>query len=204
MYTWVVTITIVAAYLGWVAVERYRASQPAIPPKPAPVPDYGSSLKILQFYPNTFEIAEGERAILCYGVANARSVRLEPPVEKIQPRLNRCFWVEPRRTTTYKLVAEGQQGETASETFTIRVKPAPASIVFVDLSSLEVRRGEPLVMCYGTKRATTVRLEPEKMTLPPSDKFCTRFYPVRTTTYTLVVAGADGSTDRETFTITVK
>ena len=204
--TWAATITLVALYLGWTGISRHLANRPAAPPKPAPNPatDFGTSLKILQFYANVFEITEGERAILCYGVANARSVRLEPPVENIKPRLNRCFWVEPARTTTYKLQAEGHRGETATEAFTIKVNPAPASILFVDLSSLEVRRGEPLVLCYGTKRATSVRLEPAGLTLPPSDRFCARIYPVRTTAYTLVVSGADGRTDRETFTITVK
>jgi hypothetical protein len=205
LYTWAATIGFAVLYLGWVGISRYLANRPVTPPKPVanPATDFGTSLKILQFYANTFEITEGERAILCYGVANARSVRLQPPVEEIRPSVNRCFWVQPERTTTYKLLAEGPLGETASETFTIKVKSAPASILFVDLSSGEIRRGEPLVLCYGTRRATSVRLEPTNMVLPPSEKYCVRLYPVRTTAYTLVVAGADGRTDREKFTIKV-
>ena len=70
--------------------------------------------------------------------------------------------------------------------------------------AFQVRRGEALTLCYGTKGATTVRLEPAKLSLPPSERFCARLYPVRNTTYTLVVSGADGRTDREKFTVTVK
>ena len=213
MASWAVTIAIAALYLGWVGASRFLAKRSfeqgirnARPPV-SPVPDYGAGVKILQFYANAFEITAGERAILCYGVANARSVRLVPPVEKLTPKLNRCFWIQPSRTTTYKLVAEGADGTEVAETFTVQVRPAPPpppSILFVTLSAGEIRRGEPLVLCYGVEHAAGVRLEPLGLQLPPSEKHCVRIFPIHTTGYTLVAAGSQGRTDREKFTITVK
>jgi hypothetical protein len=63
-------------------------------------------------------IAIAALSVVGYG-ADRRSrvsVRLEPPVEKLTPKLNRCFWIQPSRTTTYKLVAEGADGTEVAET----------------------------------------------------------------------------------------
>src|SRR5215472_184791 len=51
---------------------------------------FGSDVKILQFFAREGTVSEGERTVLCYGVLNAKSVRMEPPVANLYPALNRC------------------------------------------------------------------------------------------------------------------
>jgi hypothetical protein len=80
----------------------------------------GGELKILNFYgPNA--IRRGEHGTICYGVYGAKSVRIEPPVEKLQPAVAHCLQVSPSLTTEYKLVAEDGTGHTATQELTIRV-----------------------------------------------------------------------------------
>jgi hypothetical protein len=119
-----VPVLISLMYLGWVFWQRH-ASEPA--PKAArpvdnPLAKYGSGVKILQFYADTGEIGRGGRALLCYGVVNARAVRLDPPEETIGPSLSRCFYVSPKHSTRYTLTAEGADGKPVSESVEIAVK----------------------------------------------------------------------------------
>jgi hypothetical protein len=125
------TIPVVLAaflYLGWTLTSRYLANRKFAaktvksPPPPAYV-DHGSKVKILQFYAVPGELVEGGKAILCYGVVNAKAVRIDPPVEELAPSMNRCFNVAPKRDTRYTLTAEGADGPPATESFVIRVKP---------------------------------------------------------------------------------
>lgn len=74
----------------------------------------GSQLKILSFY--------GSRNLLCYGVANAKTVRIEPLAEDIKPALSRCLEVHPEKDTEYKLVAEDAAGQRVEQSFMLRVK----------------------------------------------------------------------------------
>jgi hypothetical protein len=80
----------------------------------------GGELKILNFYGNN-SIRRGEHATICYGVYGAESVRIEPPVEKLQPAVAHCLQVLPSVTTEYKLVAEDGTGHAATKELTIRV-----------------------------------------------------------------------------------
>jgi len=84
---------------------------------------YGDGqLKILQFYVAPGVISRGQKALLCYGTANATSVRLDPAVERMYPALSRCFEVAPPRDTRYTLVAENQAGHTARESVVLLVR----------------------------------------------------------------------------------
>ncbi len=80
----------------------------------------GGELKILNFY-GTNAIRRGGHGTICYGVYGAKLVRIEPPVEKLQPALAHCLQVAPSVTTTYKLVAEDGTGHTATQELTIQV-----------------------------------------------------------------------------------
>lgn len=80
----------------------------------------GGELKILNFY-GPRAIRRGERGTICYGVYGAQSVRIEPPVEKLQPAVSHCFQVSPSVTTQYKLVAADGTGHTATQELTIQV-----------------------------------------------------------------------------------
>jgi hypothetical protein len=163
-----------------------------------------SRVKITQFYATSAEITDNDHATICYGVEDARSVRLEPAVATLSPALTRCFWVEPRQDTTYRLTAEGDAGDADQSSFRLRVKPAPPSILFLALSHGDIVKGDAVTMCYGVDHASTVRLEPIGWPLFATRKNCVRFYPPGTMRYTLVAAGASGSADRESFRVRVR
>jgi hypothetical protein len=109
-------------YAGWVLWQR-RTSTTTPQVEPDPMARFGNNVKILQFYASSREIAAGGKATLCYGVVNATTVRLDPPVEKVWPALSRCFEVTPAKSTRYTLTAEGAKQTTVSDSIDIAVKP---------------------------------------------------------------------------------
>jgi hypothetical protein len=123
-----VVVAAALLYLGWTFADRYRSNREferarARQMAPRPPPDYGSAVKILQFYASPAVLNKGERAVLCYGVANAQTVRIEPEGEPVWPAPSRCFYIAPQKDTRYMLTAEGADGKRATESFQIRVKP---------------------------------------------------------------------------------
>src|SRR4029079_13795250 len=117
----------VLAQLAWTWLQRHDADlriRRVLEGRRAPakaLPPGNGAVKIVQFYARAGEIVEGERGVICYGVRNAKELRLEQPVENVPPALVRCFWVDPRQDTTYKLVAEGYDGATDEAAFEIKV-----------------------------------------------------------------------------------
>ena len=84
---------------------------------------YGDGqLKILSFYATPSILRRGEKGLVCYGVANAKTVRLDPPVERLWPSVGRCFEVAPRADTHYTLTAADAQGHTAAQSLLLQVK----------------------------------------------------------------------------------
>jgi len=84
---------------------------------------YGDGqLKILQFYVAPSVISRGQKALVCYGTANAKSVRLEPAAERMYPALSRCFEVTPPHDTRYTLVAEDAKGQIAKQSVLLQVR----------------------------------------------------------------------------------
>lgn len=82
----------------------------------------GDRLKILNFYaPGS--IHRGGPATICYGVNAAEHVRIDPPVEQLQPALSHCFQVSPAKDTEYKLTAQDGAGHVVTQSLTIRVEP---------------------------------------------------------------------------------
>jgi hypothetical protein len=82
----------------------------------------GGKLKILMFYANPPIVAKGDRTLLCYGIAGAKNVRIEPNVEGIGPALSRCVEVFPKATTTYSLVASDGSGAEQKSMIEVRVQ----------------------------------------------------------------------------------
>jgi len=82
----------------------------------------GSSFDILNFYASPPVIQHGETAQLCYGVSNAKSVRLEPQTSAVWPSYMRCVEVAPKKDTTYTLTAEDGHGDTKTATVVVKVK----------------------------------------------------------------------------------
>lgn len=87
----------------------------------------GDELKILGFYASPAVIRGGEKALLCYGVNNAATVAIDPPVGEIAPSLSRCMEVRPSSTTTYNFTASDAHGRQLSQSVQLRVIHSRAS-----------------------------------------------------------------------------
>jgi hypothetical protein len=177
-------------------------------------------VKITHFYASPGIVAPGENFLLCYGVENARSVKIAPPVEPLKPVFNRCISVTARATTTYTLTAEGDGGATTNS-LEVKVDPraaaapkpsaqpaAPAEpqgmIQLFAASATAIRAGQAVTLCYGLSGAKSARIEPQVGTVPVVEKHCLRATPAASTIYTLVVESQDGRTEREQLKIAVQ
>jgi hypothetical protein len=126
-------ILIVAAYVGWILLSRRQANrayeqraEQAQAKKQresdqAAIEQLGGNDLAIQMLYATPRIHRGESAQICYGVANAKSVTLEPQSGKVWPSHNLCVDVKPLKTTTYTLVATGAGGKNVSQQVTIEV-----------------------------------------------------------------------------------
>jgi len=125
---------IVAIYVGWIVFSRWygnrqieRRARDAFVQKQqeqdrrAVEQMGGSELSIQSFYGNS-QILRGQSAQLCYGVANAKKVTLDPPAGPVWPSYARCLDVSPTKTTTYTLTASDDAGHSTSQTFTVKVQ----------------------------------------------------------------------------------
>ena len=83
----------------------------------------GSSFQIMSFYASPGVIHRGDSAELCYGVANAASVAIDPkPSEGIWPSVGRCVSISPRKSTTYTLTAVDAKGQKKTQSLTLEVQ----------------------------------------------------------------------------------
>jgi len=115
----IVTTIACVSYLAWVFLSRHldnRRLEAAAEEREAKANREltkvlgDGRLKIHTFYLSPTTVQPGGKSLLCYGVTNAKSVRLEPPVDTIAPSLSRCLEVRPKATTTYTLIAEDGSG----------------------------------------------------------------------------------------------
>jgi len=81
----------------------------------------GSELAIRGLYVSSAAIHPGESAQLCYDVANAKTVTLDPPAGDVWPSHSRCLNISPRKTTTYTLTIANAAGNKVSQTVELRV-----------------------------------------------------------------------------------
>jgi hypothetical protein len=96
-------------------------------------------VKILQFYASVGTLAPGDKALLCYGVENARSVEILPRLANVYPAHSRCLEIGPQRTTHYTLTAEGFDGKVAFRSFTLPVLQSPRNIPSVSYAEMGVQ-----------------------------------------------------------------
>jgi hypothetical protein len=125
-------VVIAALYVAWTFWSRHESTQQAIQAAEQQkaqhqkdVYDQISQHGELTF--TTFEAAHGvlsrgETTQLCYGVVNAKSVKLDPPVEDIKPSFRHCMDISPKRTTTYTITADDGAGHTKTASLTVRVR----------------------------------------------------------------------------------
>ncbi len=82
----------------------------------------GSDLAIRAFYISPAIIRHGESAEVCYDVANAKTVTLDPPEAEVWPSHSRCFHVSPKHTTTYVLTISDATGKTVNQSVELTVR----------------------------------------------------------------------------------
>ena len=82
----------------------------------------GKELAIQSFYASPGAIRQGDNVQLCYGVANAKSVTLEPQPNAVWPSYAHCVDVSPLKTTTYILTVTDAAGNTKSQSLTVTVR----------------------------------------------------------------------------------
>jgi len=128
-FMWLV-LAVAALFVGWIFFSRWQEArqiqQRALEKKRAEDQRTfdqmgGNRFEIRSFYGPAF-IRRGETAQLCYGVSNAKKVRLTPQSNAVWPSLNRCVNVSPAKDTTYTLTIEDAQGNTKSASLTLQVR----------------------------------------------------------------------------------
>ena len=82
----------------------------------------GKELAIQNFYASPGTIHKGESVQLCYGVANAKNVKLEPQPNAVWPSYAYCVNVSPAKSTTYTLTIGDASGNTKTESLKVVVK----------------------------------------------------------------------------------
>lgn len=82
----------------------------------------GKELAIQSFYATPGEVQRGEKVQLCYGVANAKTVKLEPQPNPVWPSYARCVDVTPDKTTTYTLTVADAAGNSKSQSLEVKVQ----------------------------------------------------------------------------------
>ena len=195
------SFVVIAVLLAGCSGEK-AASRPA-EPAAAKAP----AVKIAEFYATATRIGRGERSLLCYGVENAKALKLEPAAADVWPALSRCFEVRPAATTRYTLTATGADGQTVSRSATIEVgapKPAGPHIIEVTVNKLEIAKGEPVVVCYTARNAASVTITPGKAGARTAERGCVTDNPAVTTTYQVTATGAGGQQDSERVTVKVR
>lgn len=124
-------ILIAALYVGWIMVsrweenreiERREAEKKREDNRQAVEMMGGNRFEILSFYASPGIVRKGESVTLCYGVANAKKVTLEPQSNPVWPSYARCVDVAPVKDTTYTLTAEDAAGQVKTETLTVKVR----------------------------------------------------------------------------------
>ena len=123
----------VGAYTTWVLLSRhleYRAYEQRMAKEraqkqregdQATIEQLGGQELAVQMLYATPAIHPGDPAQVCFGVANAKSVTLEPQSNPVWPSHNLCVEVKPSKTTTYTLTATGADGQTVSQQVTVAV-----------------------------------------------------------------------------------
>jgi len=166
----------------------------------------GKELKILHFYAAEGYIIEGHKVSICYGVLNAKSVRIEPPLDGVGVSLNRCVQDSPQADTMYTLTAIGMDGSVASESFLIQTRPDAELLPVINRFQLLRSYDDPARKVYSlsfeTRNAYTVSIEPAvfpKLMGAPTGRFYVS--PERTTTYTLTVADKKGRSVSQKLTV---
>lgn len=208
----------VMVYLGWTFLSRHEADErwkQSVHPQQTSgrEADFertygGSSLKILQFYAREGVVLEGRQTVICYGVLNARAVRIDPPIATLSPSLNHCIEAAPERATRYTLTAESAGGQSLTSSLEIEVRPDPdelPKITYFSAGKPRIEEGRHIFkLAFGQMNGDLVEIDPPVFPAlhgAPLGQFYVA--PRQTTTYTLTVTGKRGHKAKRTLTVEV-
>ena len=206
---------VVVAYMALVMVNRRIADQQREQQRQQPdgFAEFeraygGTAVKIVQFYSREGTLFEGSSTVLCYGLANARSVRIEPPVEGVSVSINNCVEVAPERDTRYTLTAEGNDGHVVSESFVLKVRPDPDTLPKITsfrITKHEIDHGRHIFsLAFSQRNGELVDIDPPAFpTLHGAPNGSFYVSPGKTTTYTLTVTGKKSRQVRRQLTVEV-
>lgn len=130
-YTTIVVV-IAALYVAWIFYSRHEANvraQREIAARQSEHREreaktiFGSGgLSFRTWSADKAVVHPGEPAHICYGIVDAKTVKIDPPVADLKPSYLHCFDVTPKATTTYTISATDAAGHTASQRLTIQVR----------------------------------------------------------------------------------
>jgi hypothetical protein len=125
----------VLVYIGWVFYSRWHENRELTEKAAVQLSEKeqkdaaatvetlgGTEFKIIAFYVSPVAIRRGETVTMCYGVSNAKSVQIDPPVGNTWPSVNRCMEVTPKKTTKYTLTTDDGKGDSKSAEVTVVVQ----------------------------------------------------------------------------------
>ncbi|MGC2209493.1 MAG: hypothetical protein WA532_05200 [Candidatus Korobacteraceae bacterium] len=130
---WIMPVFVLIAglYAGWIFYSRWNdavqarhaaAAHEAERAREDVELNGGSQLKITMLYASPATVPKGQTTQICYGVANAKNVAFDPPIDHVWPSMNRCVDVSPKKSTTYTLVADDGAGHTDKAQVAVQVK----------------------------------------------------------------------------------
>jgi hypothetical protein len=130
-----IVLAVIALFVGWILFSRWQenrridrlaakeASQKQLDSDRAALEQFGGKeLAIQSLYATPGIIHRGQSTQLCYGVANAKTVTLEPQSNPVWPSYSRCVDVSPKKTTVYTLTVQDAAGNTKSQTVEVKVR----------------------------------------------------------------------------------
>ena len=126
-----ILVVVAAVYCGWTLYARWQSrvqAEQAIQEKKARADASiaerlgNGTLKIVAFYADPGVLRRGEKGLVCYSVANAATVEIEPGVEPVKPSLSRCVAVAPKNDTHYTLTAKDAAGHAEKAITDIKVR----------------------------------------------------------------------------------
>lgn len=124
-------LVLVLIYVGWIFFSRRQEERDAAAKEAAreaadaqfTIDKYGGGrAKVLAFSASSGDIRRGQKVQLCYGVANAKTVKIDPPVGDVWPSMTRCLEIEPKKDTQYTITAQDAEGHTDTAQLAIHVR----------------------------------------------------------------------------------
>jgi hypothetical protein len=212
-----VLLVAAAAYVAWIFLSRQAATRRWVQQHEKPAVEnplfaktyLGNEVKILQFYARDGNMTEGTNTVICYGVVNAKSVKIEPPVDGVGVSINRCVETAPGRDTHYTLSAEGADGAIVSESLDLRVTADQDQLPQITAFGVADRKkdylGRPVYLVkYSDRNGEEISIDPpifQPMHRAPYGQFYVA--PTQTTTYTLRVKNKFGHVATKQLTLEV-